>query len=418
MRPETRNIAATTPATLRPVRRHPALAAAAGLAALVALSPAARAETDAAPVKDGVAQVAITLLGDEGGRCVLDHASAPAGPVTFSVTNRSAPGLVELELLGDDRILGEKENLAPGLPTVAFTVTLGGGGYAIYCPGAAQEMQAFTVTGAAAATATSDTAALLAEGAAGYAHYVDGIVDAMATAVGRLRADIDAGDLAAARRDYALARPFYERIESDVDGFVLDGHALTDNAGNLDYLVDMRASNLDPAVGWHGFHAIERDLFESGAITASTKALGVELERNVELLRTRVKTLAYKPEDLANGAASLLEEVQTNKVSGEEESYSHIDLVDFAGNVEGAEQAFAFLEPGLERIDPDLAARVKAAFAAVKTALAAYRDPQTPGGYATYTAALRDAEAPKLSRTIAALQEPLARIAEKVATAN
>ncbi len=186
---------------------------------------------------------------------------------------------------------------------------------------------------------------------------MNGVVDDMVTAVNRLKVDIDEGDLAKARTDYALARPFYERIESDVDGFVLPGFKATDNAGNLDYLIDMRASNLDPKVGWHGFHAIERDLFQNGKITDGTKQLAAELQNNAGRLEKVVKALSYKPEDLANGAADLLEEVQRTKITGEEEAYSHFDLVDFVGNVEGAQQAFAFLEPGMEKIDADLTNR-------------------------------------------------------------
>ena len=56
-----------------------------------------------------------------------------------------------MELLKDQRIVGEKENLAPGLDPVSFTVTLDGGKYQIYCPGAASEYLDFAVTGQAAA---------------------------------------------------------------------------------------------------------------------------------------------------------------------------------------------------------------------------------------------------------------------------
>jgi iron uptake system component EfeO len=389
------------------------------LAALLALAPAARADDAAtAPVVNGASRVGITLTGENGGACALDHATAAAGPVTFSVTNRTATAITEIELLSENRILGEKENLAPGLPTVSFTVTLGGGKYQIYCPGAARELVDFTVTGAAAAAPAGDAAALLAEGTKGYANYVAGVVDGMRTAVDRLAAAIEAGNLEAARKDYALARPFYERIESDVDGFILPGFKATDNAGNLDYLIDMRASNLDPKVGWHGFHAIERDLFARGQITASTKQLAAELRTNVSTLADLSKTLSYKPEDLANGAADLLEEVQSGKVSGEEEAFSHIDLVDFAANVEGAQQAFAFLAPGMEKIDPDLTRQVQAQFAKVNALLETYRDPAAPGGYRPYTAELKASDAATLSRSIQALQEPLSKIAEKVATAQ
>lgn len=405
--------------------RHPKSAnsrvIAAGLGVAMAITPAMASQafaqsTEAAPVKNGVSHVNITLTGDNGGACIVDHSTAKAGPITFTVVNKSATAITEVEILSDNRILGEKENLAPGLPSVALTLTLGGGAYQIYCPGAQQETSAFTVTGQAAAQPTGTAAQLLQAGSTEYANYVDGVVDSMVVAVGRLKTDIDEGNLAAARAEYPLARPFYERIESDVDGFILPGYKATDNAGNLDYLIDMRASNLDPQVGWHGFHAIERDLFEKGQITESTKQQAAELQKNVILLAKLVKGLSYKPEDLANGAADLLEEVQGTKISGEEEAYSHFDLTDFAGNVEGAQQAFAYLEPGLQKIDPVLTAQVQDQFAKVNALLDTYRDPSVPGGYKLYTDSLKASDAAKLSKAIQALQEPLSKIGEKVAS--
>lgn len=401
---------------------------AAGLSAAVALVSNADAAPDAAstpavndataPVRNGASQVMLTLTNDNGGSCVLDHKAAKAGPITFTVTNKTATSLTEIELLSNNRIVGEKENLAPGLPPVSLTLTLGGGTYQVYCPGAQQEYQDFAVTGKAAAPQTGSAAQLLNAGTKGYADYVSGVVAAMVTAVDNLKAAIDAGDVAKAKAQYPLARPFYERIESDVDGFVLPGFKATDNAGNLDYLIDMRASNLDDKVGWHGFHAIERDLFQNGKITPETRQLAAELQKNVGLLVKVVKGLDYKPEDLGNGAADLLEEVQHTKINGEEEAFSHYDLVDFAGNVEGAQQAFAFLEPGLQKIDPELAKQVQTQFANVHTLLETYRDPSEPGGFKIYTAELRASDGAKLSKAIQALQEPLSKIAEKVATAG
>ncbi|MDH6234549.1 iron uptake system component EfeO [Mesorhizobium soli] len=383
-----------------------------------AISPGAAAQgKSAAPVENGASQVRITLTADNGNSCALDHATAKAGPITFTVTNKTSTAITEVELMSNNRILGEKENLAPGLPSVGFTLALGGGTYQVYCPGAAQEMQSFTVVGKATAAPSRRIADILATGTKDYAGYVDGVVDAMLISVQRLKADIDTGDLERAKANYAKARPFYERIESDVGGFVLPGFKPTDNAGNLDYLIDMRASNLDDKVGWHGFHAIERELFQENKITHGTKALAAELEKNVAQLDRLVKTLSYKPEDLANGAAGLLEEVQRNKVTGEEEAFSHYDLGTLAGNVEGAEQAFAFLEPGLEKIDPDLARQVGAQFLNVKTLLDTYRDSSVPGGYKAYTVELKASDGPKLSKTVLALQEPLSKIAEKVAQA-
>lgn len=374
--------------------------------------------SDKAPVKNGASQIHITMTNDNNGSCLVDYHSAKAGPVTFNVVNKTATSLTELELLSENRILGEKENLAPGLPAVKFTVTLDGGAYQIYCPGAANEMIPFTVTGKSRKNTSTTTAALLDEGVKGYANYVHGVVDSMVVAVERLKMDIDAGDLAQAKENYAKARPFYERIESDVSGFVLPGFSVTDNSGNLDYLVDMRASNLDPNVGWHGFHALERDLFQKGVITPSTQQLAAELYDNIIKLDEIAKTLTLQPEDLANGAASLLEEVQSNKISGEEEAFSHLDLLDFNGNVEGAEQAFAFLKPGMDKIDPDITRQVTEQFAVVRALLDTYRDPSIPGGFKYYTAELKASDAAKLSRSVQALQEPLSKIAEKVATSG
>jgi iron uptake system component EfeO len=371
-----------------------------------------------ASAKDGVTQVKVTLTsGANGDTCGVDTKSVPAGPTTFTIANQSATGVSEVELLQDQKIVGEKENLAPGLAPVSLTLTLGGGDYQIYCPGASEEMVTFTVTGKAAASPTGTAADLLQQGTVGYGKYVTTQVDAMVTAVQKLQQDIDSGDLQAAQKQYGVARPFYEKIESDVEGFVLPGYKPTDNHGNLDYLIDMRASNLDPAVGWHGFHAVERDLFQGQKITAKTKKLAAELTTNVQKLAQLSTSLTYKPEDLANGAAGLLEEVQKNKISGEEENYSHIDLVDFAANVEGAQQAFAYLKPGLTEIDSAMTDTIAQRFDAVNKMLDGYRDPAQIGGYQRYTAALKASDANKLSQTVQALQDALAHLAEKVATA-
>jgi iron uptake system component EfeO len=405
----------------RTVRVAAGLAGLAGAVALVASG--CSGDGDAAPQQQatssgGATKVDVTLTAASGAdACELSATSVPAGPVTFTVTNKDSAAITELEVLSGDRIVGEKENLAPGLAPVTFTATLGGGKYQVYCPGAQTDTVDLTVTGKAA-TPTGGVQDVLAQGTRTYGTYVDGQIADMVTAVKALQAAVDSGDVAAAQKAYAAARPFYEKVESDVEGFVLPGTDPTDNSGNLDYLVDMRASNLDPAVGWHGFHAVERDLFEKKAISAGTTKLAAELTANVGTLSDLASGLTYKPEDLANGAAGLLEEVQANKIKGEEEKYSHLDLVDFAANVEGAEQAFANLEPGLETIDPDLTKQVTAQFDAVKQTLTAYEDPAALGGYEAWTPELRKADAAKLSQSVQALQEPLSRIAEKVATAQ
>jgi iron uptake system component EfeO len=404
----------TRPTLARAVLAVAAIAAASLV--LAACSTGSGAERIAA-VRNGASQVNVKLVSTGGtDSCELSDTSAKAGPITFTVKNVSSTAISEVELQSRERILGEKENLAPGLGTVSFTVTLTGGKYQLYCPGAAKQLQTFTVTGKTTVVADS-VSGLFKLGITGYAAYVTQEVGNMISATDTLNSAVQAGNLAEAQTDYALSRPYYERIESDVEGFVLPGFGPTDNAGNLDYLIDMRASNLDPAVGWHGFHSIERDLFQNQAITSSTKTRSTELDANVHRLDALTRSLTYKPEDLANGASDLLEEVQSSKITGEEEEYSHIDLLDFAANVEGAQQAFEYLAPGLRKIDPSLTKTINGQFASVNTLLDKYKDPSALGGYISYTATIRAADAPTLSAAVEALHENLATLAAKVATA-
>ncbi|HSR93383.1 MAG TPA: imelysin family protein, partial [Solirubrobacterales bacterium] len=68
-------------------------------------------------------------------------------------------------------------------------------------------------------------------------------------------------------------------------------------------------------------------------------------------------------------------------LSNEEERYSHIDLVDFEANVEGAEAAFEAVEPLLSKKDPKLAKEIEADFDKAFAALVPY---ETADGFVSY----------------------------------
>jgi iron uptake system component EfeO len=394
------------------------------VAAVLPVVACSHSNSQSSPSKVGQAggtnAVKVTMANNGGKEgCALDTTSVPAGPVTFTVANSSAPGITEMELLRDQRIIGEKENLAPGLDPVSFTVTLDGGSYQLYCPGASTEYQSLTVTGRAPSTPTGTVASILDQGTKDYAAYIVNQIGQLNDGVKALDAAVQSGNVDAAKAAYAKARLFWERSESTVEGFVLPGFAAGDNAGSLDYLIDMRASTpVDAKVGWKGFHAIERDLWQGNAITPATLAVSTELVSNVGKLKNIVASLQYKPEDLANGASDLIEEVQNTKITGEEEAFSHIDLVDFSGNVEGAQQAYASLRPGLQKIDDNLVKQIDQQFQAVLSVLDGYRDPSALGGYRTYTPALRASDAPKLTAVIQPLHQSLSTVAQKVVSAN
>ena len=95
---------------------------------------------------------------------------------------------------------------------------------------------------------------------------------------------------------------------------------------------------------WTGFHRLERDLWQRGDISRDGP-LADRLVRDAKQLRGDDRDREITPDELGNGARSLMDEVAKGKVTGEEERYSHTDLVDFQGNLDGAKTAYAELRP-------------------------------------------------------------------------
>lgn len=341
--------------------------------------------------------VAVTLTPDG---CAADPASVPAGATTFQVTNQDADAVDEVELLDGSRVLGEKENLTPGL-SGSFTLDLAAGSYTLVCPGAKQERTDFTVTaasGAGGATGTPATSEELTQALEQYRDYVEDQVKQLVAATKEFTDAVRAGDVARAKQLYAPTRVFYERIEPVAETF-----------GDLDPAIDARINDVDDPSRWTGFHRIEQALWERGS-TAGMAPVADRLKLDVDKLAVAVETIDYQPAQLANGASELLDEVANSKVTGEEERYSHTDLVDFAANLDGAQKAFTLLEPELTKRDPALASTINERFAAVRTALDAHRDGDS---YQPYTE-LTPAQVKDLATVVNALAEPLSQVAAKI----
>ena len=386
-----------------------ASSAPAGISVSSAADASSAAGSSVSSPAGGPSTVTISITDAKG--CVATPNTVPAGPVTFQVKNIDATGITELELISDQRILGERENLTPGFDST-FTVKVDGGSYQIYCPGGATEKIPFTVTGkAAAADAGASVTTLLQQAAVDYATYVDNQIEFLIPPVEELVAAIKAGDLKAAQLAYAKARPFYERIEPVAESFP-----------DLDAAIDLRVGDVEAGTKWTGFHPIEKALF----VTKSTKGLDPladQLLTDVKDLQTKAKALSvatvanngkgYQPFEIANGASGLLDEVLQSKITGEEEAYSRIDLLDFQANVEGSLQAFATLEPALNEIDPTLVPAISAKFNALSATLDPYRNPSALGGWTTYPE-LSAADKKKLTDALLAVQEPLSAISAKI----
>lgn len=380
---------------MKPVRVRPALVA--GALVLLALFLAACGSSDDETTSgDSVAteQLAFTLT-DAG--CDPVDAEAAAGPITFEVENASSnPDLHELEVLDGETVLGETPDLAEG-DSGSFTLTLEQGEYTLLCPGADGEPGTLTVTGELDTESSPEVEAAIAD----YRSYLEENTAELVSATEPFVAAVVAGEVDKAKALYPAARIPYERIEPVAESF-----------GSLDPKIDARANDIPPNE-FGGFHRIEKALWEEESLKGMAP-VAEQLMADVEELAQKVKTVELQAVQIANGANELLGEVSASKITGEEERYSHIDLVDFEANVEGSEAAFEAVKPLLEPENADLAGEIEADFKMVFNSLEPYR---TADGFVLYTE-LSKADTKKLAVGIDTLAEKLSLVPAAIASSE
>lgn len=176
---------------------------------------------------------------------------------------------------------------------------------------------------------------------------------------------VKAGDIEKAKAAYSKPRIYYERIEPIAESF-----------GDLDPKLDARINDVDNEKDWTGYHIIERALWEKKSLDGMDKYADL-LVKDAKSLQKQVKTLKLKPKAMVAGAMELLNEAATTKITGEEEAYSHTDLVDLNANVEGSKVVYQAIVPALTAQDKTLADNLDKAFNKMENTLAPYRDGDT-----------------------------------------
>jgi iron uptake system component EfeO len=327
--------------------------------------------------------------------CAPPKSEIPAGPTKFQIKNSGGTKVTEVELMQSGRILAEKENLADSF-SGSFTLNLKPGDYELYCPGAETERSPLKVTGEAASSSGSEAEqAALTKAISDYRAYVQDEVNQLVTNTTALQAAIDDGDVARAKKLYEPARLNYERIEPVAESF-----------GDLDPRIDGRAEDFDSPEDFQGFHRIEMALWQDNT-TDGMSPIAAKLVADTESLKKLVATLDIDAAQIANGATELMNEVANSKVSGEEERYSHLDILDMAGNIQGSEKAFTLLQPALEMTNKALATTVAQRFAEMNAAMEPYK---AGDSYVLYNTLTAD-QVRELSRAVGALAEPLSEVA-------
>ncbi|MGW7756901.1 iron uptake system protein EfeO [Streptomyces violaceusniger] len=332
--------------------------------------------------------------------CEVSKTSFPAGHVKLAVENKGSKVTEVYVYAPGDRIVTERENIGPGTST-SISAEIKTGSYEIACkPGMKGHgiRQKVSATGKGAVAKRDPK---LDKAVAAYRAYAQQQADETLPVAQKFADAVKKDDLEGAKKLYAPSRVGWERTEPVAESF-----------GDIDPKVDVREDGLEKGQKWTGWHRLEKSLWQTKKITAADHALADQLIKDLKDWQKRVGTADITPTGMANGAKELLDEVQTGKVTGEEERYSHTDLVDFEGNLEGAETSYKLLKPVAAKNDPELAKSLDKQFAAVGKLLDKYREGDGFVSYDTVTESQRK----ELSDAVNALAEPLSRLAAAVVT--
>jgi iron uptake system component EfeO len=366
---------------------------AAGIAVAVTAVTGCAEKADA----DAAGSNAVTVISTDS-KCEVSKTTFAAGKITISAQNKGSKVTEVYVYTPSDKIVTERENIGPGTKAT-ITAEIKAGSYEIACkPGMKGDgiRQKITVTGKGAVK----TDPRLDAAVAAYRKWVQAEADATIPLVKKFAASIEAGDIEAAKAEFAPSRVGWERTEPVAESF-----------GDIDPLTDTRADGLDPGQKWTGWHRLEKSLWQDKKITATDKTLAAQLVTDLEDWQKRVGKAEITATSMANGAKELLDEVATGKVTGEEDRYSHTDLSDFYANVEGAEKAYELLKTVAAENDPALVTELDKQFASIKKLLDTYRKGD---GWVSYDT-VDKTQQKKLSDAVNSLAEPLSKLAAAVA---
>ncbi|HCS59581.1 MAG TPA: peptidase M75 family protein [Gordonia polyisoprenivorans] len=387
--------------------------------AVVAVMVGVPAVLAACTSKDsGTGTIEVTSTADT---CDLSSSAAQTGNVSFKVANSGSKVTEFYVYANNNRVLGEVENIGPGLSGNLTVEITDPGTYTVACkPGMVGTGIEKKITVSGEKKQKTDAPADVNAAKARYLDYVRGQAAGLQSQTEQFVAAVKSGDLAAARAEFGRVRTFYERIEPVAESFP-----------DLDPAIDMRWDDTENgSQPFTGFHRIERYLWPPAASeigdaegqiapadAANAKAtdnatsiaeVADGLVADVTKLRNEIDKpdFSFETRQFVAGPQALIDEVARTKVNGEEDRYSHTDLWDFAANLDGSETLIAEMQPMISAKNPDLMNKITAQFADVRATINRFRDGD---GYVTYTQV--DAEQRKdLSNKIDALSASLSQV--------
>lgn len=232
-----------------------------------------------------------------------------------------------------------------------------------------------------------------------YKEFVQGQIDQLLKDTEEFQRVLKSGDLEEAKKVYPLIRMSYERSEPIAESF-----------GESDVKIDFRLVDYvdenKSEEGWSGFHRIERILWEENT-TEGTEKYAEQLVKDIKELKAKIATVEVTPDLMLTGAVDLLNEVATQKITGEEEVFSHTDLYDFRANIEGAEKIFELFKPLIQDKDEKLVKTLELEFKNVNSLLDKHMTDSE--NYKLYTELTKE-DTKELAEAVTKLGEPLSQM--------
>lgn len=307
--------------------------------------------------------------------------AVPAGPTTFEIENASDRP-IEWEILDGVMVVEERENIAPGFRS-QLTADLRPGRFTITCGLLSNPRGTLEVTASAASDAARSAPPVTAfiGPLSEYKVYLATQSAELATEVGALDEAIRAGNLSAAQAAWGRARLPWKRIEA-VTGRMADLDAAIDPLP--EYLAGREA---DP--GFTGFHRIEAGLWGRAGL-AGLEPVSARLVTDVATLKDRLRTLKLTPADLALGAAQQADRLAEGQIATGEDRWAPGDLGEIEAGLDGIDKTARLMQPLAAAADPAVATRLTEAVTAARAELVGLK---VQGAYPPFAAVGNDARA-------------------------
>ncbi len=270
------------------------------------------------PAPAGISTITVKLV--ETG-CGERTYAAQAGKLRFVAENTTARD-AEFEIIAPGPVIVAEQDPIEAGKSATLTESLAAGEYELRCAlGSDAKTSTLTVTGEGGGAVLKVNRAALDAAVAQYQSFILEQTDLLQASTQEFATAVESGNVEQAKALYAPGRIPWETIEPVAELF-------PDADAAIDSRVDDHEGPDDPE--WTGWHRIEKGLWDDNS-TEGLTPFAQQLVTDTDNLVAEVQALTIEPGVMTNGAAALIEEAAEGKITGEEERYSHTDLITFTG---------------------------------------------------------------------------------------